>query len=122
MCEWRPQPWHGAGSGTMRSMLNGGIIMTLIDGHSVCTALADAYRREGREIGTCPKLWYVTGEFGKVRFLLPTPLDAPVLLRARVKAVNGRKTLVECRLFSEGIERVTPVEVIAIRKDSLGTE
>lgn len=122
VCEWRPEWWHCAGSGKARFMLNGGIMLTLIDGHSVCTALADAYRRERREIGTHPKIWYVTGGWGPGRFLKPVPVALPLTLRARVKEIEGRKTIVECAIFSEGVQKTTPVDIIAIRKDSLGEE
>lgn len=106
----------------MRFKLNGGIMLTLIDGHSVCTALADAYRREGREIGSCPKIWYVTGGWGPGRFLETVSVALPLTLRARVKERDGRKTIVECMIFSEGVQKTTPVDIIAIRKDSLGEE
>ena len=39
-----PQPFHMAGP---TNVLNGGIIGTVIDCHCICTAFADAYRREG---------------------------------------------------------------------------
>jgi hypothetical protein len=54
---WTPCPERAAGP---RHLVNGGIIATLLDCHGVCTALADAYRREGREVGTDPEIWYAT--------------------------------------------------------------
>ena len=49
ICRYTPRPYHAAGP---RHLLNGGIIAMLIDCHTICTAVADAYRREGREIDT----------------------------------------------------------------------
>ncbi|MDO8600280.1 MAG: PaaI family thioesterase [bacterium] len=122
VCEWKPEPWHGAGSGQARYILNGGIMLGLMDGHSVCTALADAYRREGREIGSCPKIWYVTAGWERGRFLKPTSLVLPVTLRARVKEIDRKQTIVECTLFSEGVSKTTPVDFIAFRADHFGQE
>ena len=41
---WTPDAVHAAGP---RHLLNGGIIATVLDCHGVCTAIADAYEREG---------------------------------------------------------------------------
>lgn len=41
VCTYRPEHHHSAGP---PQFLNGGIIATLIDCHSVCTAIANAYR------------------------------------------------------------------------------
>ncbi len=101
-------------------MLNGGIAFALMDGHAICTALADAYRREGREIGSCPKIWYVTKGWGAGEFLKPTSLVLPVTLRARVKEIDRKQTIVECTLFSEGVPRTSPVDFKAFRVDHLG--
>jgi acyl-coenzyme A thioesterase PaaI-like protein len=48
VCDWTPSPEHMAGP---TSVVNGGIIATLVDCHSVCTAIANGYLSEGREIG-----------------------------------------------------------------------
>ena len=58
VCTWDPKPYHTAGP---KHVLNGGIIATVIDCHCICTAIAAAYRAEGREIGTEPMIWYATG-------------------------------------------------------------
>jgi acyl-coenzyme A thioesterase PaaI-like protein len=110
VCVFRPRPHQSAGP---RHVLNGGIIATLIDCHSVCTAVADAYRREGREIGSDPPLWCVTGRM-TVAYLKPTPIDRPVELRARVEEVDGRKTRLSCNLSSDG-EVTARGDVLAIQ-------
>jgi hypothetical protein len=57
VCNWKPREYHMAGPA---HVLNGGIIATLIDCHSICTAIAAAYRNEGREIGSGERIWYAT--------------------------------------------------------------
>lgn len=110
VCVWQPKAYHMAGP---KHILNGGIIATIVDCHSICTAIADAYRREGRELGSEPFIWYVTASLS-VNYLLPTPIDEPVTLRARVKEAKGRKSVVSCLLLSKEKKRVT-AEVIAVR-------
>ncbi|HXG31183.1 MAG TPA: PaaI family thioesterase [Thermodesulfobacteriota bacterium] len=110
ICTWKPEEYHMAGP---KGVLNGGIIATIMDCHSICTAIADAYGREGRELGTEPFIWYVTASL-KVDYLLPTPIDRPVTLRARVKEVKERKTVVACSLFS-GKSECARAEVLAVR-------
>ena len=87
VCRFEPQPHQAAGP---REYLNGGIIATVIDCHGVCTAIADAYRREGREMGQGELIWYVTGSL-TVDYRRPTPIDREVEIRARLREVDGRK-------------------------------
>lgn len=98
---WFADPAHSAGP---RHVLNGGIIATLLDCHGVCTAVADAYRREGRDIGSDPELWYATASLS-VEYLRPTRIDAPLSLSARVVEVDDRATTVECTLTADGKPR-----------------
>ena len=97
-----------------KGVLNGGVIATLMDCHSIGLAMAHAHRGEGREIGTQPLITYVTGSL-KVDYLRPTPLDGqPLELRARVERVDGRKTTVHCRLLAGGVETARG-EVLGVR-------
>jgi acyl-coenzyme A thioesterase PaaI-like protein len=105
-----PYPEHMAGP---KHVLNGGIVATVIDCHSICTAIADAYCQEGREIGASPTLWYATGSL-KVRYLRPAPLDIPVTLQARITERKGKKTVLSCTLASAG-EVCAEAEVVAVR-------
>ena len=100
---WRPSPLHAAGP---RHILNGGIVATLLDCHGICTAVADAYRREGRDVGSDPELWYATASM-TVDYLRPAPVDAPVDLTGRVVEVDDRFTTVACPLDSAGKPRAT---------------
>lgn len=110
VCDWTPEPHLMAGP---RGILNGGIIATVIDCHTVCTAIADAYRREGREIGSDPAIWYATGSLA-VRYLAAVPIDRPLRLRARIEEVDGRKTRLSCVLVS-GQDECAAADVLAIR-------
>ncbi len=110
VCTWVPGPQHMAGP---TNILNGGIIATVIDCHSVCTAIAAAYREEGRGLDTEPFIWYVTASL-KIDYHKPAHIDKPVDLSARISKMEGRKTLVSCSLFSNRI-KCAEGEVLAIR-------
>jgi acyl-coenzyme A thioesterase PaaI-like protein len=91
----------------------GGLVASLIDCHSIWTAIATTYRQEEREHGSPPAISYVTGSL-TVRYLKPTPLDRPVLLRARVTELQERKALVTCALYS-GEVKTAEGDVLAVR-------
>ncbi|HRN50195.1 MAG TPA: PaaI family thioesterase [Anaerolineales bacterium] len=97
-----------------KGVLNGGIIATLMDCHSIGLAMAYAHREEGRDIGSQPLITYVTGSL-KVDYLQPTPLNGqPLELRAVVERTEGRKTFVRCRLLAGGVETARG-EVLGVR-------
>jgi acyl-coenzyme A thioesterase PaaI-like protein len=98
---WTPDPVHAAGP---RHLLNGGIIATVLDCHGVCTAVADAYHRAGREVGTDPEIWFVTASI-TVEYLRPTPLGEPLVLRSSIAERDDRRTTVTCVLEADGKER-----------------
>ena len=110
VCVYRPERHHSAGP---PQFLNGGIIATLIDCHSVCTAIANAYRMEDRPIGSMPHIWCVTANLN-VTYLRPTPLEMPVTLRARVIEAGSKKTLLQCGLYSN-LDECARGEVLAVR-------
>ena len=98
VAQWQPTSAYAAGP---RHVLNGGIIATLLDCHGVCTAIADAYAREDRAIGSDPDLWYATASM-TVDYLRPVPIEATVSLRGRIAETDGRFTTVECELEADG--------------------
>lgn len=114
VCLFEPRPFHMAGP---RDVLNGGIIAAVLDCHCVCTAIAAAYRAEGRPIGSEPIIWYVTGTL-QVRYLSPVRLPGPVVARARVEDVGERKTTLSCSLVADDTECARG-EVIAVRVPAL---
>ncbi len=109
VCRFQPSPEHMAGP---THVLNGGIIAAVVDCHCVCTAISESHRAAGRELGTEPLLWSVTASL-KIDYLAPTPIAAPVELRAHVRETKGRKRVVDCTLRSGGRE-CARAEVIAV--------
>jgi len=110
ICHYQPEPHHTAGP---TQILNGGIIATLIDCHCICTAIADSYRREGREIGSTPTIWYATASLN-VSYLKPAPIKPPVRLLAHVIEATGKKTSLTCEVLS-GNTKCAAGEVVAVR-------
>lgn len=109
ICQWQSQEhYHG-----WANLLNGGILATIIDCHCMGTAMADAYKREGRSLDSNPVYRYATGTLS-VKYLKPTPNDKVIELRTEVLEVKGRKTVMKCSAIVEGIETAT-ADVIAIR-------
>jgi acyl-coenzyme A thioesterase PaaI-like protein len=107
---WKAEPHHCGGS---RDILNGGIIASLIDCHSLNLAIADAYRAENRPIGSLPRIGYVTASLN-ISYLKPTPIHETIELRARIRNLQGRKAWVDCTLSAAGEVCVTG-EVLGIR-------
>jgi acyl-coenzyme A thioesterase PaaI-like protein len=109
VCRFTPKPYHTAIPG----YVYGGLIASVIDCHSTGTAAAATYRHEGRQMGTEPKLRYVTASL-HVDYLKPTPIDAPMELRAKVKEIRGRKVVVNVTLISKS-QICAQGEVVAVK-------
>ena len=109
VCRFTPRPYHTA----MEGYVYGGLIASIIDCHGTGTASAAAYRAQGRPMGSEPDLRYVTGSL-HVDFLKPTPIDAPMELRGRVKEIKGRKVVVSITLSSKG-QVCVKGEVLAVQ-------
>ena len=109
VCIWHSkdkyQGWKG--------VLHGGILASIIDCHTMCTAMAEVYKREGRGLESFPIYRYATGTL-TVKYLKPTPNDIPVELRATVEMIKGKKVVIKCKAWSEGA-LTAEAEVIAIR-------
>ena len=112
ICEFSPKPHHAA---MPPDIVNGGIIAAVIDCHSVCTAIADAYRRAGRYPGDGhrPLLWYATASL-QVNYRKPTPIYGPFTVRARVVKVQGRRTYLTAELVSCQDELTCDAKVMAV--------
>ncbi len=80
-------------------LVYGGLIAMLVDCHSNWTAMAYHYRAEGRAPDSKPRIDCVTGSLG-VKYLKPTPMDVPLLLKARVEGEVARKTRVLCEVYA----------------------
>ncbi len=107
---WEPEPDHCGGR---KDIVNGGVIATLIDCHSLNLAIAHAYRSEQRPIGSAPRIGYVTGNLN-ISYLRPTPMGEPLHLRARITKIDGRKIWVNCSLTAAG-EVCATGQVLGIR-------
>lgn len=93
----------------------GGHVASLVDCHSVWTAMTFAYEAEERPLGSDPRIVYVTGDLC-VEFHRPTPLDRPVHLAARVAGDVGRRTTVHSEVGPAGQVTATGT-VEAVRVD-----
>ena len=111
VCTWQPKKYHEAYMGA----LCGGIIATIIDCHCTNTAIAAAYKAEGREIGTEPILRYATGSIN-IKLLRPARTRKPVTLRARVKEMKKSKITVSCSLYYQN-KLCASGEIVAINLD-----
>ena len=110
-----PEPYHTSIPG----FVYGGLIASLIDCHSTGTAAAAMYRAEGRDMDTLPAFRFVTGSL-HVDYLKPTPIDAPIEIRGRVKAIKGRKVIVDTTAMVGGMLTARG-EVVALQMpDSFG--
>jgi hypothetical protein len=104
------QPKYNAG---FDNVMYGGLVASLIDCHSIWTAIAFLYQAENRLHGSEPIITCVTASLA-VKFLKPTPLNEPILLRAWADGPLGRKTRILCQLGTR--RKITATgEVLAVQ-------
>jgi len=108
-----PEAHHCSGP---LAYVNGGILSTLLDCHCICTAIAEGYRLENREIGSGEPIWYVTGSM-QIAFLKPTPISKTLHAIAEVGDMNGRKLDVSAEIYADG-ELVAKGKVLAVRVEA----
>jgi acyl-coenzyme A thioesterase PaaI-like protein len=109
IAHFTPRPEHSAFPG----VVYGGLLASLIDCHSMGTAIATLYQREQRMPGIAPEITCVTGQLN-VSYLKPTPLGVELLLRARVDSVEGRKVRVFTSVYAGDVETARG-DVIAVQ-------
>ncbi|MDR1076675.1 MAG: PaaI family thioesterase [Xanthomonadaceae bacterium] len=80
-------------------LVYGGLIAMLVDCHSNWTAMAYHYRAEGREPGSLPRIDCVTGHLG-IKYIKPTPMGAPLTLKAHVEGEVTRKSRIICEVYA----------------------
>lgn len=112
VCLFNPRPEHTAFPG----YVYGGLLASLIDCHSIGTAIAAMYDDEGREPGTQPEITCVTGNLN-VSYKKPTPIDAELRLESRISELTSKKAVVKTDLFAGETLCVTG-EVVAVRVSS----
>lgn len=109
VCSFQPQPYHTAFPG----YVYGGLIASLIDCHATATAASAKYHEEGKRLGTDTVERFVTVSL-HVDYLAPTPVDATLVLRGRVKESKGRKMVISVTLSAAGTETARG-EVVALK-------
>jgi acyl-coenzyme A thioesterase PaaI-like protein len=112
VCHFTPKPHHTAFPG----FVYGGLVASLIDCHSMGTAIAAAYQAAGRDPDTEPEITYVTGSLN-VRYLRPTPAGVELVLRSQVTEMHEKKAIVVTSVYADGMECVSG-EVVAVRVPS----
>lgn len=109
-CLFEPQAHHCSGP---LEYVNGGIIGTLFDCHCICTAIAQAYRMQGRDIGQGELLWYVTGSL-QVSYLKPTPISETLRVVAQIDEIKERTMDVLAQAWVKDTQ-VATAKVLAVR-------
>lgn len=111
VCHFTPRPEHTAFPG----VVYGGLIASLIDCHSIGTAIAAMYQAEGRQPGTDPEITCVTGNLN-ISFLKPTPTGVELVLRTHILELTEKKAVVACDVFAgDDPEPTVEAETIAVR-------
>jgi acyl-coenzyme A thioesterase PaaI-like protein len=112
VCRFTPKPHHTAFPG----FVYGGLVASLIDCHSMATAIGAAYQAAGHDPGTAPEITYVTGSL-EVKYLRPTPMGVELVLRSRVTEMREKKAKVATSVYAGELECVRG-EVVAVRVPS----
>lgn len=94
----------------------GGLIASLIDCHSIGTAIAAMYDAENRLAGSSPEITCVTGNLN-VSYKEPTPMGVEIKLESHIKELTTKKAVVSTNLIANGIICAVG-EVVAVRVDS----
>lgn len=110
VCRWRPEPFHIGYPG----YVYGGTIASVIDCHSIWTALATLCLNSGHDLADGPPPFaFVTGKLS-ISYCKPMAIDREMELRARVIDAGERKSVVDCRAFQDGVECAS-AEVVTVR-------
>jgi acyl-coenzyme A thioesterase PaaI-like protein len=109
VCTFMPHAHHTA----VQGYVYGGLIASVVDCHGTGTAAAAAYRAAGLPMDSEADFRFVTASL-HIDYLRPTPIDAPMQLRGRVKEIKGRKVVVEVSVSSKGTQCVRG-QVVAVQ-------
>ncbi len=107
--KFTPRKYHTAIPG----YVYGGLIASLIDCHGTGSAAIFAYQNENRNYDSDPPFRFVTASL-KVNYLKPTPIDAELELRGKLKELKGKKVVVDISLSANGNTCATG-EVVAVQ-------
>lgn len=109
---YTPRPEHTGFPG----YVYGGFIASLIDCHSMATAIGAMYDAAGREPGTQPEITCVTGSLN-VTYQKPTPIDVELRVEGCVQELTKKKAIITSELVANGQVCVV-AEVVAVRVPS----
>ena len=101
VCFFKPENYFCAGH---PSVVNGGLIATVVDCHCVSLATAKDYSIQyGKASLTDLSVSHVTASL-KIDFIEPTPLDdnTSLVFLAKIRNVENRKTLIDCTVLANG--------------------
>ena len=108
VCRWRASPHHIGHPG----VVYGGTIASIVDCHSIWTALATYCRDTGTDIAAGPSP-FVTGRLA-VTYVKPARIERALDLRARVVDAGERRATVICRVLQDG-DVCALAEVVTVR-------
>jgi acyl-coenzyme A thioesterase PaaI-like protein len=92
----------------------GGLVASLLDCHGTASAAAFAARAEGIPIGgDTPLARFVTASL-RIDFRSPTPIGVPLVVRGRLRSLEGRKAWIDLSLQAESGVCATG-EMLAVR-------
>lgn len=90
-------------SGGVPNHVYGGMIASLLDCHGAASAAAFSYRAQNREMGDGgDPIRFVTASL-KVDFLRPTPLGIELVIRGKLRSLDGRKVWVDLDLAANDV-------------------
>jgi acyl-coenzyme A thioesterase PaaI-like protein len=101
-------------SGGVPGHAYGGMVASLLDCHGTASAAAFAYRAAGREMGDGGQFMrFVTASL-RVDYLRPTPIGVELVIRGKLRAMEGRKVEVSL-LLSAGGQACATGEMVAVQ-------
>lgn len=98
VARFTPAPFH---TGGIPGNVYGGLIASLLDCHGTASAAADAFKAEGREMGTEPPMRFVTAALS-IEYVKPTPIGVELEVRATIEEVAERKVILALSLSAGG--------------------
>lgn len=98
VCRFQPEAYHTAFPG----FVYGGLVLSIIDCHSMGAAAAAWMRAKGIELGEEPLVRFVTARL-EIDYLRPTPIEGGLEVRSRIIEVGAKKVIVESELHAGGL-------------------
>jgi acyl-coenzyme A thioesterase PaaI-like protein len=99
ICRFQPKSYHIA----YPEVGCGGIISTILDCHSINTAMYAAYKAQNREVGSKPDMIFATKSM-TVNFIKSAPIKETWVFKAKVKEFTQRKIIIECKVYANEVE------------------